>query len=112
MRLAIIVGLALTASMATDRASAQTWESSSGNMKSSPGAFGAAAKPQRSGVAPIAPIAPIGRAGTTTEPQVFKPYKPKSVYSDRGGVNAYPEPAKPKGYVDIYGNKKMGPFAF
>ena len=35
------------------------------------------------------------------QPDMFKPYKPKSVYSGRGGLDSYPKPAKPKGYVDL-----------
>lgn len=30
----------------------------------------------------------------------FKPYKGSSVYSDRGGVNPYPRPGRPRGYID------------
>ncbi len=40
----------------------------------------------RSNMAPAIPQAPG-----------FKPFKGGSVYSDRGGVNAYPQPRKPPG---------------
>ena len=36
-------------------------------------------------------------------PKPFETYKPASVYSSRGGLDSYQRPAKPKGYVDIYG---------
>ena len=35
----------------------------------------------------------------------FKPIKPIIIYSNRGGLSADPPPAKPKGYVDIYGGQ-------
>lgn len=33
--------------------------------------------------------------------QLFKPYKPMSVYSPRGGVDSYPAPMKPRTYIDL-----------
>jgi hypothetical protein len=29
----------------------------------------------------------------------FRPYEPQSVYSNRGGANAYPSAPKPQGYI-------------
>lgn len=37
----------------------------------------------------------------------FKPFKGTSTYSNRGGIDSYPAPAKPKGYVDF---SKRGAF--
>ncbi len=34
-------------------------------------------------------------------PQMFKPYKPTSVYSPRGGIDSYPAPKKPRSYIDL-----------
>lgn len=34
----------------------------------------------------------------------FTPYQRQSVYSNRGGVNAYPSAPKPPGYINPYGN--------
>ena len=39
----------------------------------------------------------------TVGPDHFRPYKPQSVYSNRGGVNAYPSAPKPPGYISPYG---------
>lgn len=49
--------------------------------------------------APRPPSAP--KPPTMAQPSPFKPYKPKSVYSTRGGLDPYPKPAKPKGYLDL-----------
>lgn len=38
---------------------------------------------------------------TMAQPEPFKPYKGSSVYSNRGGVDAYKKPAKPPGYIDL-----------
>lgn len=35
----------------------------------------------------------------------FRPYQGSSVYSNRGGLDPYPQPSKPKGYISVYGNK-------
>jgi hypothetical protein len=35
------------------------------------------------------------------QPEPFKPYKGTSVYSNRGGIDAYKKPAKPPGYIDL-----------
>lgn len=61
---------------------------------------------------------PTRRYGSTTAPpstsstrplgeERFKPYTGSSVYSNRGGVNAYPDPAKPKGYIDPNGKRRF-----
>jgi hypothetical protein len=42
---------------------------------------------------PVAPK-PIGSLETPKTPG-FTPYRPQSVYSNRGGVNAYPQPNRP-----------------
>lgn len=39
----------------------------------------------------------------TVGPDQFRPYKPQSVYSNRGGVNAYPSAPKPPSYISPYG---------
>jgi hypothetical protein len=61
-----------------------------------------ASAPRRPVFAPVQDIEP-----TDTQPaygqSIFKPAKPQPVYSNRGGVDPYPAPAKPKGYVDVYG---------
>ena len=33
----------------------------------------------------------------------FQPYRGQSVYSNRGGLNAYPSAPRPKGYLSPYG---------
>lgn len=38
---------------------------------------------------------------TMPQGQVFKPYKPTSVYSPRGGIDSYPAPKKPRTYIDL-----------
>lgn len=38
---------------------------------------------------------------TMAQPEPFKPYKGTSVYSNRGGIDAYKKPAKPPGYIDL-----------
>ncbi len=38
------------------------------------------------------------RSTTVIGEDRFRPYKGTSTYSNRGGVNSYPAPAKPKGY--------------
>ncbi len=49
---------------------------------------------------PAFPAAP--KAPEMYQPPNFKPYKPGvSPYSDRGGLNAHPSPAKPPGYIDL-----------
>lgn len=48
---------------------------------------------------PTFPSAP--KPPTMAQPDMLKPYKPKSVYSERGGLDSYPKPTKPKGYVDL-----------
>lgn len=38
---------------------------------------------------------------TMPQGQLFKPYKPTSVYSPRGGIDSYPAPKKPRTYIDL-----------
>lgn len=38
---------------------------------------------------------------TMGQPELFTPYNPKSVYSNRGGIDSYPAPRKPPGYIDL-----------
>jgi hypothetical protein len=38
---------------------------------------------------------------TMPQGQMFKPYKPTSVYSPRGGIDSYPAPKKPRSYIDL-----------
>ena len=48
---------------------------------------------------PSAPKPPM--APTMPQSDLFKPYKPRSVYSNRGGIDSYPAPRKPPGYIDL-----------
>ena len=41
------------------------------------------------------------KAPTMPQGQMFKPYKPISVYSPRGGIDSYPAPKKPRTYIDL-----------
>ncbi|WP_309643437.1 hypothetical protein [Phenylobacterium sp.] len=61
-----------------------------------------APQPTYGRMAPIAKTAPI-YSPKAPDPNRFKPYQGTSTYSNRGGVNAYPAPAKPKGYLSPYG---------
>jgi len=49
--------------------------------------------------APRFPSAP--QPPTMPQPELFKPYKPRSVYSNRGDIDSYPAPRKPRGYIDL-----------
>ena len=51
-------------------------------------------------IRPIPGIRPLPSLG----PDHFTPYRPKSVYSNRGGIDAYPSAPKPRGYIDLYHN--------
>lgn len=37
-------------------------------------------------------------------PPAFKPFKGQHLYSDRGGLNPYPAPRKPRGGFSTYGH--------
>lgn len=68
-----------------------TWVTGGGYTPPSPPAYKGLPQPPaptgpRSNMAPAIPQAPG-----------FKPFQGGSVYSDRGGVNAYPQPKKPPG---------------
>jgi hypothetical protein len=65
------------------------------------GSFGSAPRAYSS-PAPFRPYV-VPRAPSMSEPERFKPFKGTHLYSDRGGIDAYPRPSKPKGYIDIYG---------
>lgn len=56
------------------------------------------------------PPAPTPSLGSMASPPPFQPYKPKSIYDTRGGVDPYPKPAKPKGYIDLYHPKTKSVF--
>jgi hypothetical protein len=49
-------------------------------------------EPYRAHAPPAAPKSP----GNTDGGEAFKPFKGSSIYSDRGGLDPYPKPAKPK----------------
>lgn len=68
-------------------------------------AFSTNAQAQSSGWKPPKPVAATSSSKPIGAPS-FKPFKGTSVYSNRGGVNAYPKPAKPQGYMDP--NKRTG----
>lgn len=53
---------------------------------------------------PAAAYTPSTRSTAPLGAERFTPYRPKSVYSDRGGVNAYPSAPRPPGYIDPYGD--------
>ncbi len=56
------------------------------------------------------PPAPPTLIGAIPSLEPFKPYKPKSIYDTRGGVDPYPKPAKPKGYIDLFHPKTKSTF--
>jgi hypothetical protein len=96
----------LSAALATLSAGPLDPSSSRGPLRPSQGTFGAhpAARPAPAFPAPRTPPATPG-VRMADPPGVigadrFKPYQGRSVYSNRGGVDAYPKPAKPKGYLD------------
>jgi len=119
--IALSLGL-LTVASGTIACQGGTFGSSKGTFGSSGGTFGSsrapatasvptfgrpsevpsASAPRRPVYAPVQEIEPADRQPAYGQ-SVFKPAKPQSVYSNRGGVDPYPAPAKPKGYVDVYG---------
>ena len=56
-----------------------------------------------------APPAPTV-APALKDPAPFQPYKAPSLYNTRGGLDPYPKPAKPRGYIDIYHPKTKSAF--
>ncbi len=56
------------------------------------------------------PPSPPPLIGAMPSPEPFKPYKPKPIYTPRGGVDPYAKPAKPKGYIDLYHPKTKSTF--
>lgn len=79
--------------------------SSAGPMRPSGGTMGAYKPPPA--LAFPRPVTPKATPGVRMapepkleQPKLFKPYEPKSVYSNRGGVDAYPKPMVPKTYRD------------
>lgn len=76
-----VAGLALAASGAA---------SASGSSTNSMSKYPSAPPPTSS--------TPSTRSTTVIGEDRFRPYKGTSTYSNRGGVNSYPAPAKPKGY--------------
>lgn len=103
------ITLAILMASASSLAAAGTF-SSGGNLKPTAGPM-RPTQPHASTYRAKPPAAAVttprsyGSTGSTSTlgPDRFTPYKGTSVYSDRGGVNAYPKPAKPKGYIDTYG---------
>jgi hypothetical protein len=90
--------------------SSGTFGSSRAGSSYGAGAGGAnqAPQPRRFGV-PAQPPAPSTSSTSSTTvngADRFKPFEGRSLYSDRGGVDAYPKPAKPKGYIDP--NRRTG----
>jgi hypothetical protein len=78
--------------------------------------FSGSLKPSRGYASPPAPTfnyygqQPPSNYGYTpprppamSNPDRFQPYQGTSVYSNRGGINAYPTAPKPKGYLSPYG---------
>ncbi|MBA4014398.1 MAG: hypothetical protein C0481_21280 [Phenylobacterium sp.] len=109
--IALSVGLGLLAQ--------GTFGGSGGTLKPQPGPWGPAPAAARPSMPPtyVAP-APAQRRATPSlappafpaapkapemyQPPNFKPYKPGvSPYSERGGMNAHPKPAKPPGYIEL-----------
>jgi hypothetical protein len=96
----------LSAALATLSAGPFDASSSRGTLRPSQGTFGAhsATRPAPAYRTPAPPRATPG-VRMADPPGVigqdrFKPYQGRSIYSNRGGVDAYPNPAKPKGYLD------------
>lgn len=120
MKPILAFSFSILVAMASPAAAAGNMTGGTGNMKPKPGNMGGSrmtspyygAKPL-SGPGSLSPnrygaTSPIGSTSSTGSlpplgPERFKPYKGDSVYSNRGGVNAYPKPAKPKGYINPYG---------
>lgn len=109
------LAIVLLMAVATPAAAAGPMGGSGGTLKPSSGTFGGAraaspaygAKPIGGSTAPRRYGVPSPTSSTRSTPSTapdgedsFKPYKPSSVYSDRGGGGGYPKPAKPKGYID------------
>ena len=84
-----------------------TWGPAPAVQPYTPPTYGAPAPAQRSArpssAPPAFPAPPKPpNAPEMYQPPNFKPYKPGvSPYSDRGGVNAHPKPAKPPGYIEL-----------
>ncbi len=95
------LGLALLSATA---ATAQAWKPDHGNLRPEPGTFGAHPR-MPSMTPPKAPAPPAAPRYRPPQPEdgPFKPWKPTMrVDSARGGVDAYPTPKKPKGYIGPY----------
>ncbi len=104
---ALGVGLGLLAqgtlgpSGGTLKPSTGTWGPAPAYRPYTPPAYGTPAPTPRY-AAPRAPSFPEPpKPPTMAQPEPFKPYKGSSVYSNRGGVDAYKRPAKPPGYIDL-----------
>ncbi len=108
--LTILLGLSLVSASSAALAEgyggvAGGFQKLSGTFKPSGGTFGSA-QPSRFGAPKIygapAPVQPprAPSAPATVGDDRFTPFKGTSVYSNRGGVNAYQPPAKPKGFID------------
>lgn len=59
---------------------------------------------------PPPPRPPAPTLDSVASPPPFKPYKAPSLYNSRGGLDPYPKPAKPKGYIDLYHPKTPSTF--
>ncbi len=100
MKSLILLGVGLAA-----MASGPMKTGGTGTFRPSAGAMGAYSPPRTSTFPQPTPpkatpgvrMAPEPRL---EQPKLFKPYQPKSIYSNRGGIDAYPKPAVPKTYRD------------
>lgn len=96
----LIIAAVSLALLSATAATAGTFKTAPGTFSASPGTFGAS--PRMPSMAPPRPPSPPAAPGYRAPPSDggFKPWKPSiRVDSPRGGIDAYPKPKKPKGYI-------------
>lgn len=95
------VGLAVMAPMTP---STGTFGHQTGTMRPAPTYTPTYTPPPAVRYTPPAYTTPSTRSTAPLGAERFTPYRPQSVYSNRGGANAYPSAPKPPGYINPYGN--------